>query len=117
MKRRNWTAAWCAAAVMLLAGAVPALAQTLGNGSIYTQCPGDTTGDFVPDEVDNAHPTAHCMHLAAGDGPSLERDFLAILPSGWIHGWRAEGAAFIDIGTPASLAEAGGVLPAQRTGV
>ena len=53
--------------------------------------------------------------LAAGSGPSLERDFLGRLPPGWIHGWRAEGAAFIDIGTPASLAEAGGVLPRGKT--
>ncbi|RAU21886.1 nucleotidyl transferase [Paramagnetospirillum kuznetsovii] len=49
--------------------------------------------------------------LAAETGPSLERDFLAQLPPGWIFGWRAEGAAFIDIGTPESLAEAGNVLP------
>lgn len=53
--------------------------------------------------------------LAAGSGPSLERDFLGQLPPGWIHGWRAEGAAFIDIGTPDSLAEAGGVLPKGKT--
>ena len=54
-------------------------------------------------------------HLAAGSGPSLEQDFLGRLPPGWIHGWRAEGAAFIDIGTPDSLAEAGGVLPQGKT--
>jgi NDP-sugar pyrophosphorylase family protein len=53
--------------------------------------------------------------LGAETGPSLERDFLGQLPPGWIHGWRAEGAAFIDIGTPDSLAEAGGVLPKDRT--
>jgi len=53
--------------------------------------------------------------LAQGDGPSLERDFLATLPAGWIYGWRAEGAAFIDIGTPASLVEAGGVLPSGKS--
>lgn len=53
--------------------------------------------------------------LAAGSGPSLETDFLGQLPPGWIHGWRAEGAAFIDIGTPDSLAEAGGVLPKGKT--
>ena len=46
--------------------------------------------------------------LAGGTGPSLERDFLAELPPGWINGWRAEGAGFIDIGTPDSLAQAGG---------
>ena len=53
--------------------------------------------------------------LAAGTGASLERDFLGQLPPGWIHGWRAEGAAFIDIGTPDSLAEAGGVLPKGKS--
>ena len=53
--------------------------------------------------------------LAEDQGPSLERDFLGQLPRGWIHGWRAEGAAFIDIGTPTSLAEAGGVLPKGET--
>ncbi len=53
--------------------------------------------------------------LAASGGPSLERDFLASLPPGWISGWRAEGAGFIDIGTPASLAEAGAVI-ARRKG-
>lgn len=53
--------------------------------------------------------------LAGGTGPSLERDFLAELPPGWINGWRAEGAGFIDIGTPDSLAQAGGVLPQGKT--
>ncbi|MDO8607452.1 MAG: nucleotidyltransferase family protein [Phaeospirillum sp.] len=53
--------------------------------------------------------------LAAQSGPSLEQDFLGQLPSGWIHGWRADGAAFIDIGTPDSLAEASGVLPRGKT--
>ncbi|OAN46740.1 hypothetical protein A6A04_06485 [Paramagnetospirillum marisnigri] len=55
------------------------------------------------------------QRLAAGTGASLERDFLGEAPDGWIFGWRAEGAAFIDIGTPDSLAEAGGVLPQQTT--
>jgi NDP-sugar pyrophosphorylase family protein len=49
--------------------------------------------------------------LASQTGPSLERDFLGQLPPGWIYGWLADGAAFIDIGTPDSLAEAGSVLP------
>ena len=53
--------------------------------------------------------------LAQDQGASLERDFLGQLPPGWIFGWRAEGAAFIDIGTPASLAQAGGVLPKGET--
>ncbi len=38
------------------------------NGSIYTQCPGDTNGDGVPDVVVAGHPNVKCMHLAAGDG-------------------------------------------------
>jgi mannose-1-phosphate guanylyltransferase len=53
--------------------------------------------------------------LAEDQGSSLERDFLGQLPPGWIHGWRAEGAAFIDIGTPASLAQADSVLPKGET--
>ncbi len=53
-------------AVGLLAAGAPLSAQQ--NGSIYTQCPGDTTGDGVPDQVDPAHPNVKCMHLAAGDG-------------------------------------------------
>jgi NDP-sugar pyrophosphorylase family protein len=52
--------------------------------------------------------------LAVETGPSLERDFLGQVPPGWIFGWRADGAAFIDIGTPDSLAEAGEVLPKDR---
>jgi len=48
--------------------------------------------------------------LAASRGPSIERDFLATLPPGAIHAHRA-GGAFIDIGTPDSLAGAGAVLP------
>jgi FtsP/CotA-like multicopper oxidase with cupredoxin domain len=38
------------------------------NGSIYTQCPGDTDGDGVPNGAVPGHPNVHCMHLAAGDG-------------------------------------------------
>ena len=46
-------------------------------------------------------------------GPSLERDVLQVLPAGSI---RAEitGGAFIDIGTPDSLAQAGIILPGDR---
>jgi len=55
------------AAIAVLAYAGPARAQA-GNGSIYTQCPGDTNGDGIPDVVDPAHPNVKCMHLAAGDG-------------------------------------------------
>jgi len=49
--------------------------------------------------------------LAAATGPSLERDFLSILPPGRLLAHRAIGARFIDIGTPDSLARAGTVLP------
>ncbi len=48
--------------------------------------------------------------LARQSGPSLERDFLATLPPGRIHAHVAEGAAFIDIGTPESLAAAASVI-------
>jgi mannose-1-phosphate guanylyltransferase len=41
-----------------------------------------------------------------GESPSLETDFLATLPAGSIHCHIAHGAAFIDIGTPESLAGA-----------
>ncbi len=56
---------------------------------------------------------AALTRLAATTGPSLERDFLGELPAGWIHGWHARGAGFIDIGTPDSLAQAGDVLPGR----
>jgi len=48
--------------------------------------------------------------LAAIDGPSLERDYLGRLPAGAIHAHVAQGAAFIDIGTPESLAAAPTVI-------
>lgn len=51
--------------------------------------------------------------LAAASGPSLERDFLARLPPGSLLAHRADGARFIDIGTPDSLARAGTVLPGK----
>jgi hypothetical protein len=38
-------------------------------------------------------------------GPSLEMDFLAMLPEATLHAAKRQ-ARFIDIGTPASLAEA-----------
>jgi mannose-1-phosphate guanylyltransferase len=44
--------------------------------------------------------------LAVSQGPSLERDFLAKLPSDALHAILRRGA-FIDIGTPESLADAG----------
>lgn len=43
--------------------------------------------------------------LAAAQGPSLERDFLGLLPEATLHAARRQ-ARFIDIGTPASLADA-----------
>lgn len=48
--------------------------------------------------------------LAAMPGPSLERDFLQVLPAGAIRAEVSRGA-FIDIGTPPSLAEAANVIP------
>ena len=44
----------------------PVRAQT--NGAIYTQCPGDTNGDGIPDVPVPGHPDVKCMHLAGGDG-------------------------------------------------
>ncbi|MBM3546908.1 MAG: nucleotidyl transferase [Alphaproteobacteria bacterium] len=43
--------------------------------------------------------------LMAAEGPSLERDFLGLLPEATLHGARRQ-ARFIDIGTPESLAQA-----------
>jgi len=51
----------------VLALAAPARAQ-VQNGSIYTQCPGDTNGDGIPDVAVPGHPNVKCMHLAGGDG-------------------------------------------------
>jgi NDP-sugar pyrophosphorylase family protein len=51
--------------------------------------------------------------LAASEGPALERDFLQTLPSGSLVGY-VTAAEFIDIGTPASLAEAPQVLGRAR---
>ena len=56
-----------AVAVALTALAAPSHAQSR-NGSIYTQCPGDTDGDGIPDVAVAGHPNVKCMHLAAGDG-------------------------------------------------
>jgi NDP-sugar pyrophosphorylase family protein len=53
--------------------------------------------------------------LAAGSGPSLERDFLAGLPDGAVLAHVAPGAGFIDIGTPESLSRAGAVLPGDHS--
>lgn len=49
--------------------------------------------------------------LCACGATSLERDYLMVLPPGAIHAHVAQGAAFVDIGTPESLAGAGTVLP------
>jgi len=49
--------------------------------------------------------------LSGSEGPSLERDFLGLLPEATLHVAKRQ-ARFIDIGTPASLAEA----PAFFTG-
>jgi mannose-1-phosphate guanylyltransferase len=52
--------------------------------------------------------------LAAYPGPSLERDVLARLPAGSVAVSVAEQAAFVDIGTPESLAGAGTVMPTPQ---
>lgn len=48
--------------------------------------------------------------LAAAEGPSLEHDFFACRPPSALHGFRAGHSVFLDIGTPASLAAADGVI-------
>jgi mannose-1-phosphate guanylyltransferase len=52
-----------------------------------------------------AFSAALLARLAVSEGPSLERDFLAMLPEATLHAAKRQ-ARFIDIGTPASLAEA-----------
>lgn len=52
-------------------------------------------------------------HLMSTAGPSLERDFLATLPSRTLGAYVTTGA-FIDIGTPESLADAARVLAPYR---
>jgi FtsP/CotA-like multicopper oxidase with cupredoxin domain len=54
------------AVIGVLAWVAPLGAQT--NGAIYTQCPGDSNGDGIPDVTVPGHPAVKCMHLAAGDG-------------------------------------------------
>ena len=44
------------------------LAAQSQNGAIYTQCPGDTNNDGIPDGPAPGHPNVKCMHLAGGDG-------------------------------------------------
>ncbi len=48
--------------------------------------------------------------LGASAARSLERDFLEKLPPGTIHGYLAEDARFVDIGTPEGLTRAGEVI-------
>ena len=50
--------------------------------------------------------------LAQAEGPSLERDFLGVLAPATLHVAKRQ-ARFIDIGTPASLAEAPGFFGKQ----
>jgi len=57
-------------AVLALGLARPAAAD------IHVQCPGDTDGDAVIDSPDPAHPSAVCIHLAAGDGYAKMADGL-----------------------------------------
>jgi FtsP/CotA-like multicopper oxidase with cupredoxin domain len=48
---------------MLLAGCTILAAQA--EAAVFTQCPGDTNGDAVPE---NPQPNVTCKHLTAGDG-------------------------------------------------
>jgi len=57
---------------------------------------------------------AALAQIAASTGPSLERDFLALLPPGTLHAARRR-AGFIDIGTPTSLAEAPSFFGERRS--
>jgi FtsP/CotA-like multicopper oxidase with cupredoxin domain len=44
--------------------------KTSADAGVFTQCPGDTDGDSVPDDPASPDydPNVVCMHLAAGDG-------------------------------------------------
>ena len=48
--------------------------------------------------------------FARGTGPSLERDVFATAAAGTFNAIPAEGAVFVDIGTPESYAEAEAIL-------
>lgn len=48
--------------------------------------------------------------INGSDGPSLERDILQKLPPGTLYAHRAEGAKFVDIGTPESLGRAAAII-------
>ena len=51
--------------------------------------------------------------LMLTEGGSLEKDFLQAQPPGTVHGFVAESANFIDIGTPESLAQASAIMPGR----
>lgn len=53
---------------------------------------------------------AALAELGRTEGPSFERDFMQCLTDGRVMAHVCEGAGFIDIGTPDSLARAGGVI-------
>jgi FtsP/CotA-like multicopper oxidase with cupredoxin domain len=55
-------------AVAFLLAAPSAAVYAQQDGSIYTQCPGDTDRDGIPNVAVPGHPNVKCMHLAAGDG-------------------------------------------------
>jgi FtsP/CotA-like multicopper oxidase with cupredoxin domain len=93
----------------LLAATAPAGAQL--PGAIYTQCPGDTNGDSVPDlpASDPAYAayggrdSVKCLHLSGGDGFVTMAD-----------GRRLYMFGFSDLtGTPASQAMEAGTLAAN----
>jgi mannose-1-phosphate guanylyltransferase len=58
---------------------------------------------------------AWLSELARGTAESLERDVFAVAPPGSFHAVSSGSAAFIDIGTPESLAESGAVLTKALT--
>lgn len=55
---------------LVLTGAMLGVLGSPGMGAaqVAVQCPGDTNGDSVIDQVDPAHPKAVCAHLVGGDG-------------------------------------------------
>jgi FtsP/CotA-like multicopper oxidase with cupredoxin domain len=98
---------WLAAALTLGLLALHAPAGAQQAGAVYTQCPGDTNGDSIPDGPAPAglHLTGpvKCMHLSGGDGFVTMADGRPLYMFG-----------FSDLtGTPASKAMDTGALAAN----
>jgi FtsP/CotA-like multicopper oxidase with cupredoxin domain len=77
----------------------PAHAQAVG--SIFTQCPGDTNGDSVPDAA-GSDPNVVCKHLTAGDGFISMADGRPLYMFGFADITGQDAALAMDIGALAA---------------